>query len=185
MSFRCGIDYTRCKCILPLLLIFACIFDLIAIAARSGWVENENKSHYGSMWDECRGKNDVWDCRSLMENPWAIAVAALMIIGFLLLILCLIFSFMSLCGQLRTGLFIPIGILLLLVAIIQIIALIVYPVNFNDLIYEGSYYYTWAYGFGWGATILCIGLALIFFCLPRWENEIVGEQKIKYIYESK
>uniref|UniRef100_A0A1A7YGE4 PERP, TP53 apoptosis effector n=1 Tax=Iconisemion striatum TaxID=60296 RepID=A0A1A7YGE4_9TELE len=186
MSFRCGIAYPRCRWILPLLIIFAVIFDLIAIAARSGWVENENgKSHYGSMWDECRGKNDVWDCRSLMENTWAIAVAALMIIGFLLLILCFIFSIMSLCGELRTGLFTAIGVLLLIVAIIQIIALIIYPVNFNDLIYEGNYSYTWAYGFGWGATILCIGLSFIFFCLYRCENEICGDEKFKYIYESK
>lgn len=65
--FRCGIAYPRCRWIVPLLLLFAVIFDLIAVAAQSGWVEDENaKSHYASMWTECRGRNDNWDCRSLM-----------------------------------------------------------------------------------------------------------------------
>lgn len=68
VMFRCGIAYPRCRWIVPLLVLFAVIFDIIAIAATSGWVEDENaKSHYASMWEQCRGRNDNWECKSLME----------------------------------------------------------------------------------------------------------------------
>lgn len=75
-------------------------------------------------------------------------------------------------------------VVLLSAVVFQVIALIIYPVKFNELIFEGHYYYTWAYGFGWGATILCIGCAILFCCLPRYEDELTGLAKTKYIYSS-
>ncbi|XP_028278411.1 p53 apoptosis effector related to PMP-22-like [Parambassis ranga] len=182
--FRCGIAYPRCRWIMPLLLLFAIIFDIIAIAATSGWVEDENaKSHYASMWEECRGRNDQWDCRSLMEFSWAQAVAALMIIGLLILILAFIVSILAMC-KITPSLMTLTAVLLIIVVIIQIIALIIYPVKFNELIFEGNYYYTWAYGFGWGATIISIGCAILFCCLPAYEDHLQGNGKVKYIYSS-
>uniref|UniRef100_A0A3Q3W790 Uncharacterized protein n=1 Tax=Mola mola TaxID=94237 RepID=A0A3Q3W790_MOLML len=183
--FRCGIAYPRCRWILPLLLLFAIIFDIIAIAATSGWIEDEDaKSHYSSMWDEYLGRNDQWESRSLMQYSWAQAVAALMIIGLLVLIAAFILSCAALCCSFIVGLLPVIGILLIVVVVFQVIALIIYPVKFNELIFEGNYYYTWAYGFGWGATILCIGCSILFCCLPRYEDELTGLAKTKYIYSS-
>ncbi|XP_047459206.1 p53 apoptosis effector related to PMP-22 [Mugil cephalus] len=183
--FRCGIAYPRCRWILPLLLLFAIIFDIIAIAAQSGWVEDEDaKSHYASMWENCRGRNDDWRCNSLMEYPWAQAVAALMLIGLIILIIAFIVAVAGMCNV-NPGLLVATGALLLLVVIVQVIALIIYPVKFNEtLIYEGDYFYTWAYGFGWGATIVCLGCTIIFCCLPRYESHLRGEEKIKYLYTS-
>ncbi|XP_040905578.1 p53 apoptosis effector related to PMP-22 [Toxotes jaculatrix] len=183
--FRCGIAYPRCRWIVPLLLLFAIIFDIIAIAANSGWVEDEDaKSHYASMWEQCRGRNDNWECKSLMEMSWAMAVAALMIIGLIILIIAFIISCVALCCTLNLVILPIIGLLLIVVVILQVIALIIYPVKFNELIFEGHYYYTWAYGFGWGATILSIGCAILFCCLPRYEDELTGLAKTKYIYSS-
>ncbi|XP_003963879.1 p53 apoptosis effector related to PMP-22 [Takifugu rubripes] len=183
--FRCGIAYPRCRWILPLLLLFAIIFDIIAIAATSGWVEDEDaKTHYANMWDEYRGRNGAWEQSSLMQYAWAKAVAALMIIGLLVLIVAFIISCVALCCSLNIPLLPFVGVLLIVVVVLQVIALIIYPVKFNELIFEGNYYYTWAYGFGWGATILCIGCAILFCCLPRYEDELTGLAKTKYIYSS-
>lgn len=168
-----------------MLLLFAIIFDIIAIAAQSGWVEDQDaKTHYASMWKQCRGRNDQWDCKSLMEFSWAQAVAALMIIGLIILIFAFIISLVALCSTVNVSLLPFIGLLLILAVIVQIIALIIYPVKFNEQIYEGYYDYTWAYGFGWGATILTLGCAILFCCLPRYESEITGLEKTKYIYQS-
>lgn len=183
--FRCGIAYPRCRWIVPLLLLFAIIFDIVAIAATSGWVEDEDaKSHYASMWEQCRGRNNEWTCKTLMQFPWAQAVAALMIIGLIILIIAFIISCIALCRTVNITLLPLIGVLLILVVILQIIALIVYPVKFQDQISEGHYFFTWAYGFGWGATLLSLGCAILFCCLPRYEDELTGLAKTKYIYSS-
>ncbi|XP_012680618.1 p53 apoptosis effector related to PMP-22 [Clupea harengus] len=184
--FRCGIAYPRCRWILPLLLLFAIIFDIIAIAATSGWVEDEDaKSHYANMWTHWRGRNEDWIGKSLMEYSWAQAVAALMIIGLILLIIAFIVSCVALCCTLNLSLTPVVGGLVILTVILQIIALIIYPVKFNEvLIFEGHYDYTWAYGFGWGATILAMGCGILFCCLPRYEDELSGLAKTKYIYSS-
>ncbi|KAJ8372553.1 hypothetical protein AAFF_G00281580 [Aldrovandia affinis] len=183
--FRCGIAYHRCRWIAPLILLFAIIFDIIAIAATSGWVEDEDaRSHYASMWKHCRGRNKDWECKSLMELPWAQAVAALMIIGLIILIVAFIVSCVALCRTVNTTLLPIIGGLLLIAVILQVIALIIYPVKFYDLIFEGHYDYTWAYGFGWGATVLMMGCVVLFCCLPRYEDEMLGLAKTKYFYSS-
>ncbi|KAJ8360251.1 hypothetical protein SKAU_G00167760 [Synaphobranchus kaupii] len=183
--FRCGIAYPRCRWIAPLLLLFAIIFDIIAIGATSGWVEDEDaKSHYANMWKHCRGRNDHWDCKSLMKDPWAQAVAALMILGLLILIVAFIMSCVALCPTVNSTLLPLIGILLIIAVILQVIALIIYPVKFNELIFEGHYNYTWAYGFGWGATLLMIGCSVLFCCLPQYEDNMLGLTKTKYLYTS-
>ncbi|XP_038672221.1 p53 apoptosis effector related to PMP-22 [Scyliorhinus canicula] len=178
--FKCGLAFPRCRWILPLLLLIAIIFDIIALAASSGWVDS--KYNYASLWDQYRGREPKWDQTSLMEFGWAKATAAMLIIGCILLIICFILSFLALCkGQ--ASLLKVIGLILFVAVLFQVIALIIYPVKFTETqIKNGDYEYSWSYGFGWGATILMIGCGVFFCCLPKYEEELYGQAKPIYFY---
>ncbi|XP_055495181.1 p53 apoptosis effector related to PMP-22 [Leucoraja erinacea] len=180
--FKCGLAFPRCRWILPLLLLLAIIFDIIALAASSGWVDS--KYHYASLWEEFRGREPKWEAFDLMKFGWAQATAALLIIGLLLLIVCFILSIVALCKE-RPSLLRVIGFILFIAVLLQFVALVIYPVKFTDvLVQSGAYEYSWAYGFAWGATILMIGCGIFFCCLPKYEEELYGLTKPYYIYQS-
>ncbi|KAJ1155805.1 hypothetical protein NDU88_008530 [Pleurodeles waltl] len=180
--FKCGIAYPRCKWILPLLLLCAIVFDIIALSG-SGWVETESGREYASLWRKCTTNPD--SCESLMGNAWAKATAALLIIGFIILIICFLLSFVALCVP-NMGLLRVVGGLLFLAVILQIISLIIYPVRYTEELALGAdrYMYSWTYGFGWASTIVMFGCAIFFCCLPRYEDELLGNVKTKYFYTS-
>ncbi|XP_031757559.1 p53 apoptosis effector related to PMP-22 isoform X1 [Xenopus tropicalis] len=116
---------------------------------------------------------------------WGKATAALLIIGFILLIICFILSFVALCVP-NMPLMRIIGAILILAVILQVIALIIYPVRFTNELATGneSYLYSWTYGFGWGSTIIMFGCAIFFCCLPNYEDELLENVKTKYFYTS-
>ncbi|TKC41313.1 p53 apoptosis effector related to PMP-22 [Monodon monoceros] len=182
----CGLACERCRWILPLLLFSAIIFDIIALAGR-GWLQLSNTDEsYSSLWWQCTSEDD---CKSLMNFAWGKAVAAMLFCGFIILVISFILSFFALCGSQMLVFLKMIGSLLALAAVFQIIALVIYPVKYNQTFNLANssadiYIYNWAYGFGWAATIILIGCAFFFCCLPNYADDLLGNAKPRYFYTS-
>ncbi|RYB98452.1 hypothetical protein EUU22_22355, partial [Ciceribacter ferrooxidans] len=117
---------------------------------------------YASLWQSCTsvGGNE-FSCRSIMDFAWGKATAALLIIGFIILIICFLLSFVALCTP-RISLLRVIGGLLIFAVILQVIALVIYPSMYTNDLATGTenYLYSWTYGFGWGSTIIMFGCAI-------------------------
>ncbi|XP_006000524.1 p53 apoptosis effector related to PMP-22-like [Latimeria chalumnae] len=180
--FKCGFAYPRCRWILPLLLILTLIFDIIALTG-SGWVMSSGK-HFASLWKHCDEFNGSQQCESLMNYGWGQAATAMILIGFILLIICVLLSFKMCCTPSMSFLKL-IGFILFVAVLFHFIGLIIYPVKFTDkLINEGHYEYSWSYGFAWGCTILMFGCGIFFCCLSNYEDELTGNAKPSYLYTS-
>ncbi|NWR75046.1 PERP protein, partial [Centropus bengalensis] len=184
-----GLDYTRCRWILPLLLGIGVIFGIIALAGR-GWLESQTLPYVNqaSLWESCTrpDQGGQWTCDSLMNYAWGRAAAATYLVGFLLLVLCFALAIIAFAiPTLRFNFIRGIGGLLFLAAVFSIMGLVIYPVKFtSEMRLRGTNMFSWAYGFGWTTAIMEICLGFFFCCLPNYEDQILGNVKPTYFYSS-
>ncbi|NWZ75307.1 p53 apoptosis effector related to PMP-22-like [Parus major] len=184
-----GLDYTRCRWILPLLLGIGVIFGIIALAGR-GWLESQTLPYVqqASLWQNCRraDQGGEWNCESLMGYAWGRAAAATYLVGFLLLVICFALAIIAFAiDTLRFNFIRGIGGLLFVAAVFSVMGLVIYPVKFSSEIeMTGINMFSWAYGFGWTTAIMEICLGFFFCCLPNYEDQILGNVKPTYFYSS-
>ncbi|XP_072852296.1 p53 apoptosis effector related to PMP-22 [Pogona vitticeps] len=181
---RCGLACWRCRWLLPLLLGIAIIQGIIALAGR-GWLESAEAPYVrrASLWWDCFKTSPAdlnWGCNSLMDYSWGKAAAATYLVGFIILCICFCLAVIAFSIEiLRFNFIRAIGGLLFVVVAFQIIGLVIYPVMFTeDIQLTGSNMFSWAYGFGWASTIVALGCAFFFCCLPNWEDEVLGNVKL-------
>ncbi|XP_061479946.1 p53 apoptosis effector related to PMP-22-like isoform X1 [Rhineura floridana] len=179
-----GLDYTRCRWILPLLLGLAVIFGIISLVGW-GWVTSDGLpfAQRGSLWKLC-SLEDEWQCRSLMDYAWGRGAAATFLVGFIIVCICFALSIIAFAiPTLRFNFIRGIGGLLFVAAVFSLMGLIIYPVMFSRYISfpAGSMAeFGWAYGFGWTMCLMAIGLGFFFCCLPLYEDHILGNVKPYY-----
>ncbi|NXX79953.1 p53 apoptosis effector related to PMP-22 [Colius striatus] len=184
-----GLDYTRCRWILPLLLGIGVIFGIIALAGW-GWLESQTLPyvHQASLWQSCTRLQEggEWTCESLMGYAWGRAAAATYLVGFLLLVICFALAIIAFAiDTLRFNFIRGIGGLLFVAAVFSVMGLVIYPVKFStEIEMTGINMFSWAYGFGWTTAIMEICLGFFFCCLPNYEDQILGNVKPTYFYSS-
>ncbi|XP_015280577.1 PREDICTED: p53 apoptosis effector related to PMP-22-like [Gekko japonicus] len=179
-----GLDYTRCRWILPLLVGLAMIFGIIALAGW-GWMTTQTfpYTRRASLWSICF-MEEGWVCRSLMTYAWGRAAAGTFLCGFVLVVICFALAIIAFAiDTLRFNFIRGIGGLLFVAAVFSLMGLVIYPVMFNRYLPATAGAVTqldWSYGFGWTMCIMAICLGFFFCCLPLYEDHILGNVKPYY-----
>uniref|UniRef100_A0A2K5IWZ4 P53 apoptosis effector related to PMP22 n=1 Tax=Colobus angolensis palliatus TaxID=336983 RepID=A0A2K5IWZ4_COLAP len=171
----CGLACLRCRWILILLLLSAIAFDIIALAGR-GRRQSSNQVQTSLLWWRCFHEGGGGS--GLMEYALGRAGAAMLFWGFSFLVICFILSFFILCVPQMLVFLRVIGGLFALAAVFQIISLVIYPVKYTQT------FNLQPYGFGWAATIILIGCAFFCYCLPNYEDDLLGNTKPRDFYTS-
>ncbi|KYO19078.1 p53 apoptosis effector related to PMP-22 [Alligator mississippiensis] len=180
-----GLDYTRCRWILPLLLGIGVIFGIIGLAGQA-WLQSATIPFVqrASLWETCTRLDGTspWNCVPLNTYAWGRGAIGTILTGYIIFIICFALAIIAFAVCLLRFNFIRgIGGLLFVSALFLIMGLVIYPVMYtNTLLVTGVGAFGWSYGFMWTVAIMAIGLAFFFCCLPNYEDQILGNVKPDY-----
>nr|XP_033801343.1 transmembrane protein 47-like [Geotrypetes seraphini] len=149
------------------LIALFCVFiavalDVVAVLSPA-WVTSNLYSL--SLWETCMQDQDVWHCFSTLRTDWQVATLVLILAGATITLVAFLVSLFSFCRGAHRQYYRIIAILLFAAVVLQVCALILYPIKFIDSYMLKTYHeFNWGYGLGWGAAIFMLGGAILF-CL--------------------
>ncbi|EMP39134.1 Transmembrane protein 47 [Chelonia mydas] len=134
------------KLIALLCLLVALALDVVALLSPA-WVTSE------------RGSLSLW------EAYWQVATLVLILTAATITFLSFLASLVSFCLGTPRRYYRVVAVLLLVAVVLQVCALILYPIKFIDSSMLKSYHeFNWGYGLGWGSVIFMLGAAILY-CL--------------------
>ncbi|XP_009688235.1 transmembrane protein 47 [Struthio camelus] len=149
------------------LIALCCIFiglalDVVALLSPA-WVTSDYYSL--SLWEVCKQSTDMWHCLSTLKTDWQVATLVLILTAATITLLSFLISLISFCLEIYWQYYRVVAVLLFAAVVLQICALILYPIKFIDSSMLRSYHeFNWGYGLGWGSAIFMLGAAILY-CL--------------------
>ncbi|XP_053896875.1 transmembrane protein 47-like [Malaclemys terrapin pileata] len=150
------------KLIALVCLLVALALDVVALLSPA-WVTSERGSL--SLWEACKRAPDVLHCLITLRTDWQVATLVLILTAATIILLSFLASLVSFCLGTPRQYYRVVAVLLLVAVVLQVCALILYPIKFIDSSMLKSYHeFNWGYGLGWGSAIFMLGAAILY-CL--------------------
>ncbi|XP_038604275.1 transmembrane protein 47-like [Tachyglossus aculeatus] len=136
--------------------------DVVALLSPA-WVTSDRYSL--SLWEACKQSTDVWHCLSTLKTDWQVATLVLILAASTITLLAFLISLISFCSGTYRRYYRVVAVFLFGAVVLQVCALILYPIKFIDSSMLKSYHeFNWGYGLGWGSAIFMLGGAILY-CL--------------------
>ncbi|XP_020660371.1 transmembrane protein 47 [Pogona vitticeps] len=149
--------------LIALLCAFLALALDVAALLSPAWVTSERYSL--SLWEACRQVPDGWRCLSTLQSDWQVATLVLILTAATVTLVSFLTSLISFCLGTYKRYYQVVAVLLFIAVVLQVCALILYPIKFIDSILLKSYHeFNWGYGLGWGSGIFMLGAAILY-CL--------------------
>ncbi|XP_063169519.1 transmembrane protein 47-like [Candoia aspera] len=146
--------------LIALLCAFLALALDVAALLSPAWVTSERYSL--SLWKECRQLLGGWQCLSTLRTDWQVTTLVLILTAATIALLSFLMSLISFCMGTHKSYYRVVAVLLFGAVVLQICALILYPIKFIDSSLLRSYHeFNWGYGLGWGSAIFMLGAAIL------------------------